>query len=231
MMKSTSSISAAPVSPRPVATWKTSSGMPHSRSPSAISSDVSGVTSDGLRIDRVAGGQRRDAVAEGVGQRVVPRADHADHAERRDSATISLRPLTNSVGGLDLLVGEVLGRHLGPEAEGVGGVGDLGELGVLVGLAGLGDDRVDHPLGCCPSATSARGSSTRAAALEAERLPAGLRRAGARDDLLDLLGADGRGRCAMTSPVAGFSTGMPPSPFSTRWRWTVARRSPCAGLS
>ena len=50
MIMSTCSISAAPVSPRPVATWKTSSGRPHSRSPSAISSEVSGVTSDGLRI-------------------------------------------------------------------------------------------------------------------------------------------------------------------------------------
>ena len=50
MMKSTSSIRAAPVSPRPVATWKTLSGRPHSRSISAISSEVSGVTSEGLRI-------------------------------------------------------------------------------------------------------------------------------------------------------------------------------------
>ena len=47
---STWSTSAAPVSPRPVATWKTCSGSPHSRSPSASRSDVSGVTSDGLRI-------------------------------------------------------------------------------------------------------------------------------------------------------------------------------------
>ena len=48
MTKSTSSISAAPVSPRPVATWKTPSGIPHSASISAISSEVSGVTSDGF---------------------------------------------------------------------------------------------------------------------------------------------------------------------------------------
>ncbi len=50
MMKSTSSTSAVPVEPSPVATWKTCSGRPHSRSPSAISSEVSGVTSLGLRI-------------------------------------------------------------------------------------------------------------------------------------------------------------------------------------
>ena len=47
---STSSTRAAPVSPRPVATAKTPSGIPHSASISAISSDVSGVTSDGFRI-------------------------------------------------------------------------------------------------------------------------------------------------------------------------------------
>ncbi len=48
--KSTPSISAAPVSPRPVAIWKTPSGIPHSVSISASSSEVSGVTSDGFRI-------------------------------------------------------------------------------------------------------------------------------------------------------------------------------------
>ena len=50
MTMSTSSTSAAPVSPRPVATWKTFGGMPHSVSISAISSDVRGVSSLGLRI-------------------------------------------------------------------------------------------------------------------------------------------------------------------------------------
>ena len=50
MIMSTCSTSAAPVSPRPVAICRTFSGRPHSRSPSAISSEVSGVISDGLRI-------------------------------------------------------------------------------------------------------------------------------------------------------------------------------------
>ena len=50
MIMSTCSISAAPVSPRPVAICRTSSGRPHSRSPSASSSEVSGVISEGLRI-------------------------------------------------------------------------------------------------------------------------------------------------------------------------------------
>ena len=36
----------------------------------------------GLEDHGVARGQRRDAVAEGVRQRVVPRTDHADQAER-----------------------------------------------------------------------------------------------------------------------------------------------------
>ena len=50
MMKSTASISALPIElPSPTATWKTSSGTPHSRRPSPISSDVIGVSVAGLR--------------------------------------------------------------------------------------------------------------------------------------------------------------------------------------
>ena len=41
--KSTSSMSASPTEPPPGATMNTSSGSPHSRRPSAIRSDVSGV--------------------------------------------------------------------------------------------------------------------------------------------------------------------------------------------
>ena len=48
MMKSTWSTSSAPASPRPVTTPNTPLGSPHSSSISAISSDVSGVTSEGL---------------------------------------------------------------------------------------------------------------------------------------------------------------------------------------
>ena len=40
----------------------------------------------GLEDHGVAGGERRDAVAEGVRQRVVPRADHADDADAAGSA-------------------------------------------------------------------------------------------------------------------------------------------------
>ena len=48
MIMSATSTSAAPVPPDPTATWRTSGGSPHSRIASAISSDVSGVTLDGL---------------------------------------------------------------------------------------------------------------------------------------------------------------------------------------
>ena len=50
MIMSTFSISAAPARPSPVAICRTFSGSPHSRRPSAISSEVRGVTSEGLRI-------------------------------------------------------------------------------------------------------------------------------------------------------------------------------------
>ena len=50
MTKSTASIRALPILlPSPTVTWKTSSGMPHSRRPSAISIEVIGVSVAGLR--------------------------------------------------------------------------------------------------------------------------------------------------------------------------------------
>ena len=49
MTMSTPSTKAAPVSPRPVATWKAPSGAPQAASISAISKEVSGVTSEGFR--------------------------------------------------------------------------------------------------------------------------------------------------------------------------------------
>ncbi len=73
-----------------------------------------------LEDHRVAGGQRRDAVAEGVRQRVVPRPDHADERRAGGSARRACCPSTNSWLDVTLLVGEVLGRVLGPEAERVG---------------------------------------------------------------------------------------------------------------
>ena len=57
-----------------------------------------------LEHHRVAGRERRDAVAERVRQRVVPGADHADDAERL-VADDELAPADQRRGGLDLLVG------------------------------------------------------------------------------------------------------------------------------
>src|SRR5581483_3733625 len=48
--QSTFAIRAAPVEPSPVATWKTPSGRPHSTIISSSRSELSGVTSLGLRI-------------------------------------------------------------------------------------------------------------------------------------------------------------------------------------
>ena len=50
MIMSTSSTTAAPVAPRPVAICSTSAGSPHWRRPSASRRLVSGVTSLGLRM-------------------------------------------------------------------------------------------------------------------------------------------------------------------------------------
>jgi hypothetical protein len=90
----------------------------------------------GLEDHRVARRQRRDAVAERVGQRVVPGPDDADEAERA-IAQDELLALQQRRGGLDALVGQERRRVLGPEAERVGAVHDLGEQRVLVDLARL----------------------------------------------------------------------------------------------
>ena len=81
--KSTSSTSAAPVSPRPVATWKTPSGQ--TALGQHLGHQQRGQRGDlrGLEDDGVARSERRDAVAERVVEREVPGPDHADDAERR----------------------------------------------------------------------------------------------------------------------------------------------------
>ncbi len=79
---STSSISASAVSERPTATWKTPSGRPALAQALEHQQRGQRRRGGGLEHGRVAGRQRRDAVAEGVRQRVVPRADDADHADR-----------------------------------------------------------------------------------------------------------------------------------------------------
>ena len=185
------------------------SGRPHSRSTSRHQQrgerrDLA----DGLSDHRVARGQRRDAVAEGVGERVVPGADHAHHAHRARSARRTSGPCTKGEPSLDLLVGQVLLRVLGPEAEGGGRVADLGE-------SGRPRRSCRSPRRSCAITRSELSSThfwarrrTSRAALEAERLPAGLRGAGARHHLRHVLQRDHRGRLATIAPVAGFSTSI-----------------------
>src|SRR4051794_35564229 len=184
MIMSTASISASPVAPRPVATWKTSSGTPDARSPAASRRLVSGVSSLGLRITLLpaasAGMQSPNEC-----QRVVPGPDHAHEPER---PVAEHEPLARDEDRrrADLLVGQVLGRVLGPEPERAGAVGELGGLGVLPRLARLGHDRVDHAVAVFgqPALGAAQDAP---AALEAERLPGGLRGAAAAGEVGDLL--------------------------------------------
>ena len=106
----------------------------------------------------------------------------------------------------DLLVGQVVGRVLGPEAERTGAVGDLDDDRVLVRLAGLVDDRLDDAVAVVEQPLL-HPPQHAAATLEAERLPAGLGRAGALGDRRTS-SALSTGRVRMTLPVAGFSTSM-----------------------
>ena len=113
-----------------------------------------------------------NAVAERVRERVVPWPDDADQPDR-PVADHELAAEHERVGGADLLVAEVVGSVLGPEAERVGGVGDLGEQRVLVGLAGLLDERLGDPLRVVGHPLLGAAEDL-AAAVEAERLPGGL---------------------------------------------------------
>ena len=119
MIMSTCSIRAAPVPPRPVATWKTPSGRPHSRRPSASSKEVKGVTSEGLRITLLPAAKAGMQSPKEFVERIVPRADHADQAERA-VAQDQLLALEHHRGRFDALVRQIVGGVLGPEAEGVG---------------------------------------------------------------------------------------------------------------
>ena len=145
-----------------------------------------------LEDDGVAGRQGGDRVAEVVGQRVVPRADHA-HDPDRPVADEELAAEHERVRGADLLVGQVLGRALGPEPERARAVRDLGHARVLVRLAALVDDRLDHPVGVVDQPLL-HPPQHAGAAVEAERLPRRLGGAGARHQPRDLVGGgDGQG--------------------------------------
>ena len=166
----------------PVATWKTPSGTPHSLSPSASSSEVSGVTSRRLEDHGVARRERRDRVAEGVRQRVVPRADHADDAERLGSARRSFLPSTSGLARADLLVGQVLRARAWPRSRTRRRRRRPRRASRPRSVLPVSaDDRLDDPVGVVDSHFCMR-RSTLAATLEPERLPARLRRARARDE-------------------------------------------------
>ena len=141
-----------------------------------------------LQHHRVARHQRRDAVAEAVRERVVPGPDHA-HDPVGAVAHEHLLAEQQQRVGLDPLVGQVLGRLLGPEAERVAHVEELREQRVLARLAVLLHEQVDHAVAVL-GRTSCRSSSiTSARPSKPERLPGRLRAAGALDQRLHLLGA------------------------------------------
>ena len=96
----------------------------------------------GLGHHRVAGQERRDAVAERHRERVVPRRDDADDTLRHavDLGTGEHREHAADAPGVEVLVGGA-----GVVARGEREVGDL-EVGVLAGLARLPHDEVDELL-------------------------------------------------------------------------------------
>ena len=100
-----------------------------------------------LEDHAVAGGERRDAVAERVRDRVVPRPDHANEPDRRVADDELLAERDRVVPRRHPLIGQVPRRMLGPEAERGHGVAEVGELRVLVRLAALGHDHVNDPIG------------------------------------------------------------------------------------
>ena len=222
--KSTSSISAAPVSPRPVATWKTSLGDPglgeHLRH------QQRGERRDLRRLHdhRVAGGQRRDAVAERVVERVVPGADHADHAERRvaDDHPPAAHERRRR---LDLLVGEVLGRLLGPELERRRGRRRARRTG---SRRRAGRSRrtivVDHPLGVGDHPAAGRQQDL-GAALEARAPPSPAARRAPPRPSRGPRRPSARERSRSSHPWPGSRPGFPRSALPRCWSHLTWRES------
>ena len=158
---------------------------------------------------RVAHCQRRDRVADAVRERVVPRSDHANDADRLVTHE-HLATEQERAARLNLLVGQVLGRVLGPEPERAGGVAKFGEYGVLARLTGLRHNRVEEPLGVVEHPLLRPAQHLRST-LEPERLPARLSRARPLDHPATSLSAAAR-NVAIGTPVAGFSTTIESDP-------------------
>ena len=106
MIMSTCSISAAPVAAAPGRDLQDVLGQAALAQPFGHQQRGQRRHLGGLEDHAVAGRERGDAVAEGVRQRVVPRPDHADQAERA-VAQDQLLALDQQLAGLDALVGEV----------------------------------------------------------------------------------------------------------------------------
>ncbi len=196
--KSASSTSAAPAGPRPVATPKTPSGRPAAAQHLRHHERGQRRHLGRLQDHGVAGGERRDAVAEAVRQREVPGADHADQPDRLVADLELAAAAHRRRRGLDLLVGEEPLRVRSPELERRDAVGEVGELDLVGRAAGLAADRLEHAL-AVRDQPGAGGHQDRAALGEAQRRPGGLRRARLRRHRGDLGRAevgDGRDRLA-----------------------------------
>ena len=95
--------SASPAAaPVPVTTLSTPLGRPAASATSARMKALNGATSEGLSTTRAAGGERRRHLERDLVQRVVPRRDRADHADRlahhqgiSDSASSNEKSLTS----------------------------------------------------------------------------------------------------------------------------------------
>ena len=221
--KSTASISAVPVSAPPIATWSTFSGSPHSRMPVGQQERRQRRDLGRLEHDRVAGRQRRDRVAEVVGQRVVPRPDHADDADR-PVADDELAAEHERVRRPDLLVGQVLRARAWPRSR--------------ARRRRRRARRAARPRTSCRSrrrssgsrarrcrrATSAsaaaRGRGPRTRAPPTRAAPRARARRAPRTSSGDVTGT-----LRMTSPVAGFSTSMVSVPSAAARSWPYADAS------
>ena len=173
-----------------------------------------------LQHDRVAGHQRRDAVTEAVGQRVVPRPDHADDAVRAIADHHLLAEQQRRVR-LDLLVGQVLGRVLRPEAQRVADVEHLRQQRVLARLAVLLHEHVEHAVAVLDEPVPQLVHDV-GAAVEPERLPAGLRAPRALDHGLHLRRSSCRrpGRSPRRWPGSAPRCGRPaPAALRSSERW------------
>ena len=202
--KSTSSTSAAPASPRPGRDLEDPLGQARLGEHLGHQQRRQRRHLRGLQDDGVAGRERRDAVAEGVVQRIVPGADHADDAhgpvaDHHPAAADERR------GRLDLLVGEVAGRLLRPELQRGEAVGELGELG-LVGRTARSRRRSSRPRArrSRPSSGAPRAGSRPCAAKPSSSQPGWAARAA--PTIAVISSAPSSGTSARVSPVAGFST-------------------------